>query len=257
LQQLGLKKESYPFDWIVSNLAVVRHCIETDFAEFMNPVRYVARETLTANHLDGRVTEESMETPEVNTFYCDQARFEQVGGQKKVGGQTRKDSTYWLPLAATHHSFINKAEDVEYFGRCVERFRRLTDSPIKKRYLYIHPFIGVYEYDRHKTELKGLWDEFSRYLGWKLGDARGVFIVPVFVDKGGECRDAVWEELFRTKWGVGWKVEISYWGFRDSGKTFGGDHELELRQIEARVRAEFLDDIEPGLRADLESEVLR
>ena len=34
IQKLNLKTESYPFDWIVSKLDVIKDCIETNFVHF-------------------------------------------------------------------------------------------------------------------------------------------------------------------------------------------------------------------------------
>jgi hypothetical protein len=52
---------------------------------------------------------------------------------------------------------------VEYFRRCVSRFRERMASGFteKKRYVYIHPFVGVYEYDFHKHAVQKEWEEFS------------------------------------------------------------------------------------------------
>jgi hypothetical protein len=40
IKSLGLKNESYPFDWLVSRLSVIQHCIESDFVEFLNLDNY-------------------------------------------------------------------------------------------------------------------------------------------------------------------------------------------------------------------------
>jgi hypothetical protein len=41
LKTNDLKKASYPFDWIMSNLSVVKHCIEDDFKTFLDKSFYV------------------------------------------------------------------------------------------------------------------------------------------------------------------------------------------------------------------------
>lgn len=248
LKNLHLKTESYPFDWIVSNLSTVRHCMKTDFVEFLNPENYARQQTFTANILDARVIPICDETPEINTFYDLKLEHSHVGIRKK-------GNTYWKALAITHHSMSEKG-DVEYFQRCVSRFRERMTSGVaeKKRYVYIHPFVGVYEYDFHKHIVRKEWQEFSEYMGGKMGEVRGMFIIPVFLDKGAGNREIVWEELFRSQWGVGWKVEISNWGFKDGGATFSGEYEQELRALEAMIRREFWDDIaDKKIREDLDS----
>ena len=252
---MKLKTESYPFDWIVSNLQTIRHCIQNDFVEFRRPENYEKQKSITGNQLDGRIQFVCDETPEINRIYSEMGHGH-IGNRKSLNGVP---FTYWQPLALTHHSMMNK-ENREYYERCVSRFWERMESGYwdKKRYLYIHPYIGVYEYDFYKHKLKNEWDEFSRFMARKMGDVRGVFIVPVFIDKGNGCRDIIWEELIRTKWAVGWKVEISNWGFIDAGETFSGEYEQELRNIEALVRKEFLEDIiDKKARADLDGIVFR
>jgi hypothetical protein len=254
LRLLKLKTESYPFDWIVSNLSTVRSCIQNDFVEFLRPENYKTQNSVTGNQMDGKVNIVCDENPEVNRVYLDMGHGH-IGNRKQLNGVPY---TYWLPLALTHHSMLD-TKNHEYFERCVSRFWQRMESGYweKKRYLYIHPYIGVYEYDFYKHDLKKEWQEFSRFMARKMGDIRGVFIVPVFIDKGMECRDIIWEELFRTQWAVGWKVEISNWKFTDAGETFSGDYEQELRNIEARVRLEFMEDLpDKKMRADLDKMVL-
>ena len=250
LKKLKLKMDSYPFDWIVSNLSTVRHCMETDFVEFLNPDNYICQKTFTANILDTRVIPICDETPEINTFYDMELKHSHVGIRKM-------ENTYWKALAITHHSMSEKEGDIEYFKRCVFRFREyIMASGIgeKKRYVYIHPYVGVYEYDFYKHAIRKEWKEFSEFMGGKLGEVRGMFIIPVFLDKGVGNREVVWEELFRSQWGVGWKVEISNWVFKDGGETFSGEYEQELRSFEAMIRREFWDDIvDKKIREDLDS----
>ena len=40
LQNLNIKKESYPFDWIISNLDIIKHCIQDDFKIFLDKQYY-------------------------------------------------------------------------------------------------------------------------------------------------------------------------------------------------------------------------
>ncbi len=36
LRLIGLRQESYPFDWVFSNVGMVQHCIETGFEKFLD-----------------------------------------------------------------------------------------------------------------------------------------------------------------------------------------------------------------------------
>ena len=250
LKNLKLKTESYPFDWIVSNLSTIRHCLFSDFQEFLKPDNYENIHTFTTNVLDGKHLPVCWETPEINCFY-----YDNCSNNKRID---ETPITYWLPLAL-HHSMAD-TEHQAYYYRCVSRFReRMVSGAVeKKRYLHIHPYIGVYEYDRNKHLIQKEWEDFSHFMVEKMGDVKGVFIVPVFLDKGEGCRDIIWEELFRTEEAVGWKVEISNWDFIDAGETFSGQYEQELRAFEAMVRREFMEDLpDKGARADLDSVVLK
>ena len=49
LKQLGLKLESYPFDWIFSSPDIVTHCINDEFAAYLNK-SYINDEGKSAGH---------------------------------------------------------------------------------------------------------------------------------------------------------------------------------------------------------------
>ena len=38
IKEMRHKFETYPFDWVVSKLDVLVHCIETDFTEYLEPL---------------------------------------------------------------------------------------------------------------------------------------------------------------------------------------------------------------------------
>jgi hypothetical protein len=91
IKELGLKFESYPFDWLVSRLHVIRHCIETDFAEFMNKENYVFRITKTYEMASSD-----------KQFICDEHimlnRFYQPPNLMEF------ENTYQAHLATNHHN---------------------------------------------------------------------------------------------------------------------------------------------------------
>ena len=64
LKQLQLKTESYPFDWLVSRLPVIQHCLETNFQYFIEDIsnNYAQYKTITQHYeFDG-----------TTTFICDE-----------------------------------------------------------------------------------------------------------------------------------------------------------------------------------------
>jgi hypothetical protein len=50
LRTNGLKKQSYPFDWIMSNLQVVKDCIENDFNDYLNKSLYISNNDKSCGH---------------------------------------------------------------------------------------------------------------------------------------------------------------------------------------------------------------
>ena len=49
IRLLNLKSESYPFDWLVSKLDVIKDCIETKFVHFLDINNYITQNTETFN----------------------------------------------------------------------------------------------------------------------------------------------------------------------------------------------------------------
>lgn len=111
LKRFGLKKSSYPFDWIFSSIPMVTDCLRDDFAKFLDrkyhrfvPVEF--REVKTANHCD-------------HTYYKDNF------GVKYV----------------FNHRDITSNEDFEYYKRCVDRMRHVLSS--NKKVLFLALVKGV------------------------------------------------------------------------------------------------------------------
>ncbi len=69
LELLQLKTESYPFDWLVSKLDVIQHCIETDFVHFLDAKNYIIQPSESYNVIDNMKYHICYEKPYVNKFY--------------------------------------------------------------------------------------------------------------------------------------------------------------------------------------------
>ena len=70
LKRLGLKHESFPFDWMISRLPIIKDCIETRFAYFIDPKWYVKKQTHTTHYHKG--------TTPVPMKICDETIYENV-----------------------------------------------------------------------------------------------------------------------------------------------------------------------------------
>ena len=69
IQNLNLKTESYPFDWLVSKLDIIKDCIETKFVHFLNVNNYITQNTETLNIIDNAKTHICNEVAQVNIYY--------------------------------------------------------------------------------------------------------------------------------------------------------------------------------------------
>lgn len=89
LKHAGIKKESYPFDWIKSSYDIIADCIDTNFQNFLNK-KYLEYICIS-------------QYPQVNHlfYYIDM---------------------FW------HHDPLNSSKDEMYFERCIQRFESLYDN---------------------------------------------------------------------------------------------------------------------------------
>jgi hypothetical protein len=107
LKTMGLKRYSLPFDWIFSSLPMVAHCIEDEFATFLDPTQY------RSNPLHAR--------PEPTFGLCDHAFYRNDFGVGSV-------FNHYDPNEPVHHA---------YLVRAVGRFTRLLDNPDRKLFLAV------------------------------------------------------------------------------------------------------------------------
>jgi hypothetical protein len=208
IKELHIRFETHPFDWVVSKLNTIVHCIETDFSEFLNPANYEKMNTETFNLCDGVKTHICYENPVINTFY------EKDAGENKNG-------TYGFNLAMTHHD-IRTEKDAAYFERCVSRFKNILQSDNKKFYLYIHPIMGVSQYNDENVGLQTQFTAFSEYMNEKTKNARGLYF---FIVKNEERKGEI-DLLFQNDSCV---IHLLYANnaLVDEGATFGNDYYTE------------------------------
>jgi hypothetical protein len=63
---IKFKTESYPFDWLVSKLDIIKDCIETKFVHFINVNNYITKNMETFNMIDNTKIHICNEVAEVN-----------------------------------------------------------------------------------------------------------------------------------------------------------------------------------------------
>jgi len=166
IKEMKKKFESYPFDWVVSKLDTIAHCLEDDFVEFLKVENYEATQTETINLFDGNKKTILTESVVYNKYYEEHALFPNVIG------------TYGMQLCMTHHD-IRKDVDLQYFQRCIARFRTMMSSDQRKIYLYVHPIMGFHDYAATFEDLKKYFVFFTEFFKGKTQNSFGIYFMLV------------------------------------------------------------------------------
>jgi hypothetical protein len=125
----GLKKASYPFDWIFSSIPMVEHCIKDDFKTFLDKSQYNDYNTNTT----------------LRKNQCEHKFY----GQMVFNGEHN--------VIFNHHNPLSNENDYAYFERCVNRFRDLLKSNEEKRFL-------LFDGNDHSINNLKKYLEFSNFL---------------------------------------------------------------------------------------------
>jgi hypothetical protein len=209
IQMLDVKKESYPFDWLVSKLDVIQDCIETNFVNFLDKNNYIIQNTKTFNLIDDQKYDICEESSQINTFY-----------------ETNKNNiqTYNFKLALTHRQFINDDDD-EYYKRCINRLYDLFKTDIKKYYLYFHPIIGINDFSNNKEEILKTFEDFNKYIITKTENIFGIYFI--LVKHNNNCKSI---KIIETS---SYNVFLLHCNedFIDGGGPFMGNNDSEKEEI--------------------------
>lgn len=127
LKSMGLKHESYPFDWNISRLNVIKECIIDEFKEFINIENYQYRHTKTYDMMNS-----------MNYIVCD----ETILYNTKYQSVFNSDHTYEAKLAFNHKNLFVK-DDYDYYVRCIERFQKFIHNDSYKMGVYMSPMIFI------------------------------------------------------------------------------------------------------------------
>jgi hypothetical protein len=162
IKELNYRTESYPFDWVISKLDTIQHCIETNFIEFINKSNYKLITCPSHNNLDGKIIpiQGGKECVLLNTFYQEQYPLE---------------STYTLKLALVHHDIF--ADGYDYFQRCIERFKVKMNDSDKKILLYFHPYLGQIEYSKNEVSILESIVNFFNFIQAVYSNVYGLFFI--------------------------------------------------------------------------------
>lgn len=233
LKSLGLKHESYPFDWLVSRLPIIEHCIQTDFREFLDSNNYRCKSGVTNNYT-------SLD-PSSQQYICDESIC-----YNEYYEQTQSLPEFYLPcpicperdaygykLMMNHHNIQTNQSHREYFARCVERWNIniLQNLQTWKLALYIHPSIFYASFLSIKSQLI---EDIRRFFRLNLAEyvCDGIFIIPVktpFDYPTSHCAKYVLEEQADDISLPGCRICILWANreFIDAGEIFMGNCHAE------------------------------
>jgi len=207
LQKLNSKHESYPFDWLVSRLDIIKDCIETEFVHFLNVDNYVSKQTKTLNVVDGETIYICDELSEVNTFY---------------NKHLLDTHTYNYKLVMSHR---NTKTDYDYYKRCINRLYELLATDIKKYYLYFHPILGINDFHKNEENVIKELDDFSQFMDQKTKNIFGIYFLLVKHDSQIPCIE------YKSK--SNYKIFLLFCNreFVDGGTPFLGNCEKEENEV--------------------------
>lgn len=169
IKEMKMKFESYPFDWVVSKLEVVMHCLETKFKHYLNPAKYKRIDNShTFNRMDKIKFHICYESITNNHYY-------NTFGMNDGDDET---STYEHGLALTHHNILDHSQE-GYFQRCVARFQRVLASPKRKFYLYTHPLLGELDFASSHGNILCLFLWFIEAMQKFTQNSYGIFFILV------------------------------------------------------------------------------
>jgi hypothetical protein len=171
LKKMGLKHESYPFDWIISRLSVIKHCIEDDFNEFLRLENYQDRFTKTFSHINTTSGWSIDEHLKANLFYQPKMNVDPL-------------NSYHYHLAMNHHN-IMVPKDFDYYTRCVERFRNEIKSNTSKMFVHISQLFTIDHYQANCENILQECRDFQDFLQKKI----------LQNTKSGECSDPPAERI--------------------------------------------------------------
>ena len=197
LKSLGVKHASYPFDWLVSRLPIIEHCVENRFKEFLDPLNYENKQSATHYY--------PTNDPNSRQWICDEKIVFNEWYEKSNILFSKKElyiprpldpanDAYAHQLMMNHHD-IKTPKDRAYYERCVDRWNNVWSNPRKSLTLYIHPALNYEWFKENKDPVKM---ELLRFHKATYSPNRdGIYIIPVitpFEDPTQHCAKYVLEE---------------------------------------------------------------
>jgi len=236
LKSLGLKKESYPFDWMVSRLPIIEHCINTNFKFFLTPIHYNCTTGVT-NHYSNLnpesrtvICKESICFNKYYEFFMKFASNLYLYFPRPISVKT---DAFGYRMMMNHHNIKHDRSHKEYFERCVERWNNLSTQ--KTLSLYIHPAVFYDDFATSRTELIEELRRAHKSIS-EICKNDGIYIIPVktpYDYPTNYCCKYVLEEQPDDLSVPGCRICILWTNrdFIDAGEIFMGDSNVEIYVI--------------------------
>ena len=240
LKKLGLKHESFPFDWLISRLSVIQHCIQDDFREFLNTENYQQKHTRTFSRID-IITE---------GLICDEDIWANMYYQPIE--MPNPIHTYHYRLALNHHNIVGNVAHYEYFKRCVQRLRNELNTKTSKMFVHITPVFTIDCFQNCGINIVKECHDFQEFLesneGWQEEGGeegaeqhsftiRSLYFIMVLDNLESTPTLTILHEnidnpIFKHKI---YLIKTNY-NLRDAGETFMGDYGEEEELIGTCIR---------------------
>lgn len=220
LKRLNLKNESFPFDWLISRLSVIKDCITNNFKEFINIQNYENRHTNTYEMADSN-----------KHFVCDE--YLKINKYYQPEELMQAENSYKYYLAMNHHD-ICEPHGNDYYNRCIKRFNELLTENTKKIYIHIAPLTAFDNYVIKKNEVIDEIVEFDNFLyNYTNKNTKGIVFIMVKDETLQEKVERLYKEIKET----GTQIHVIYTNrdFIDAGEVYMGNYYHEMKYIESII----------------------
>jgi hypothetical protein len=209
LRDCGLRCESHPFDWLVSKLDTIEHCILDDFKEFLDISNYTIIRAKVHNVIDN-VTINAENTLSIykNKYY-----------------DTSQNDIFNELKLATYYE--HKLFEEDYYTRCVNRFKNVLIAENNKVFVYIHPIMGINDYRENAQKLLSTFTDFKKFMDTKSIKLSGIYFIIV---KAGST-DSPYDEYVNNDINIAVYTIYTNNDFIDASTPFKGNYKKEYTLI--------------------------
>ena len=115
--------------------------------------------------------------------------------------------------------------DYEYYQRCINRLYELFEKDLQKYYLYVHPIMGINDFQKNKENILHEFDNFNQYIVEKTKNIFGIYFILVRHNENSKS--------IKLKESQKYNIFVLYCNdnFLDGGAPFMGNHNIEQEEV--------------------------